>query len=98
MNDEERAKLKHEIDVFYKGFVERVAAAASVLTTMEALAQGRVWVGAQAKQNGLIDELGGLDRALEVDQSAGKIPASEKVSLVMYPPRRSVWDIVFRTR
>ncbi len=76
LNDEERAKLKREIDVFYRGFVERVAAGRKrPYDQMEALAQGRVWVGAQAKKNGLIDELGGLDRAVELVKERAKIPA-----------------------
>jgi protease-4 len=96
LNDEERAKLRHEIDVFYRGFVERVAAGRKrPYDQMEALAQGRVWVGTQAKQNGLVDELGGLDRALELIKQRAKIPASEKVNLVTYPPRRTWWDIIF---
>jgi protease-4 len=95
LNDEERAKLRHEIDVFYRGFVERVAAGRKrTYDQVEPLAQGRVWMGAQAKQNGLVDELGGLDRALELIKERAKIPASEKVALVTYPPRRSIWDIV----
>ena len=48
---------------------------------MEPLAQGRVWLGAQAKQNGLVDDLGGLDRAVELIKERLKIPASEKVTL-----------------
>jgi len=69
--------------------VERVAAGRKrPYDQMEALAQGRVWMGAQAKQNGLVDELGGLDRALELVRERAKIPASEKVALVTYPPRR----------
>jgi protease-4 len=96
LNDEERAKLRREIEVFYRGFVERVAAGRKrPYDQMEALAQGRVWMGAQAKQNGLVDELGGLDRALELVKEKAKIPASEKVALVTYPPRRTVWDILF---
>jgi protease IV len=96
LNDEERAKLRREIDVFYRGFVERVAAGRKrPYDQMEALAQGRVWMGAQAKQNGLVDELGGLDRAVEMIKERAKIPASEKVALVTYPPRRTVWDLVF---
>ena len=95
LNDEERAKLRREIDVFYRGFVERVAAGRKrPYDQMEALAQGRVWMGAQAKQNGLVDELGGLDRALELVKEKAKIPASEKVALVTFPPRRTVWDIL----
>ena len=42
-----------------------------------------------------MDELGGLDRALELIKEKAKIPASEKVALVTYPPRRTVWDLVF---
>jgi protease IV len=96
LNDAERAKLKREIDVFYRGFVERVAAGRKrPYDQMEALAQGRVWVGAQAKTNGLIDELGGLDRAVELVKERAKIPASDKVKLMTYPPKRTIWDLMF---
>jgi len=96
LNDDERAKLRREIEVFYRGFVERVAAGRKrPYDQMEPLAQGRVWLGAQAKGNGLVDELGGLDRAVELIKEKAKIPASEKVALVTYPPQRTVWDIVF---
>lgn len=96
LTDPEREKLKREIDVFYRGFVERVSAGRKKpYDHVEPLAQGRVWLGAQAKQNGLIDELGGLDRAVELIKERAKIPASEKIALVVYPPQRSVWDILW---
>jgi protease-4 len=96
MNDAERAKLRGEIEFFYRDFVERVSAGRKKpYDQVEPLAQGRVWVGAQAKQNSLIDELGGLDRAVDLIKQKAKIPASEKVALVMYPPRKSVWDLLF---
>jgi len=95
LNDVERAKLRAEIEVFYKGFVERVADARKrKYDQVEPLAQGRVWTGAQAKVNGLVDELGGLDRAVELVKQRAKIPAGEKITLVAYPPRRSVWDLL----
>ena len=91
LNAEQRAKLRTEIEVFYKGFVERVADGRKrKYDEMEPLAQGRVWTGAQAKKNGLVDELGGLDRAIELVKQRAKIAASEKVILVPYPPRRSL--------
>ncbi len=62
---------------------------------IEPLAQGRVWLGAQAKQNGLVDELGGLDRAVELIRQKAKLPATEPVALVPYPPRRTLFDILF---
>ena len=96
LTDVERAKLRQEIEVFYRDFVERVASARKrPYDQVEPLAQGRAWVGAQAKQNGLVDELGGLDRAVELVKQKANIPASEKIALVTYPPKRSLWDIVF---
>jgi protease-4 len=96
LTDVERAKLRQEIEVFYRDFVERVASARKrPYDQVEPLAQGRAWVGAQAKQNGLVDDLGGLDRAVELIKQKTNIPASEKIALVTYPPRRTLWDVVF---
>ncbi|MGH9559720.1 MAG: signal peptide peptidase SppA, partial [Bryobacteraceae bacterium] len=96
LTDAERAKLHDEIEVFYRQFVERVAAGRKrPYDQIEPLAQGRVWTGAQARQNGLIDDVGGLDRAIEMIKAKAGIPASQKVTLVMFPPRRSLWDLLF---
>jgi protease-4 len=43
-----------------------------------------------------VDELGGLDSAIELVKKKAHIPAGQKVSLVMYPPRRSLLEIVMR--
>jgi protease-4 len=95
LTDEERAKLRREIETFYKGFVERVATSRKrSYAQVEPLAQGRVWLGVQAKQNGLIDEIGGLDRAVELVKQRAKIGPSEKVTLVSYPPRRTLFDVL----
>ncbi len=96
LTDVERAKLRQEIEVFYRDFVERVATARKrPYDQVEPLAQGRAWVGVQARQNGLIDDLGGLDRAVELIKQKANIPASEKIALVAYPPRRTLWELVF---
>ena len=95
LNDEQRAKLRTEIEKFYTGFVERVAAGRKKpYDVIEPLAQGRAWLGIQAKENGLVDELGGLDRAIEMVRDRARISSSEKISLVMYPPKRTIWDIL----
>src|SRR4029077_8470461 len=65
-----------------------------VVVEGEPVAHGRGWTGSQAKQNGLVDELGGLDRAVELIKQRAKIAASEKVTLVTYPPRRTVFDLL----
>jgi protease IV len=95
LTEEQREKLRREIETFYKGFVERVAAGRKrPYDNVEPLAQGRVWLGSQAKQNGLVDELGGLDRAIEMVRDRAKISSSEKIVLVTYPPKRSVWEVL----
>ena len=95
LNDEQRAKLRTEIEVFYRGFVQRVAdGRRRKYDDVEPLAQGRVWTGAQAKQNGLVDEIGGIDRAIEMVKQRAKIGASEKITLVAYPPRRNLLQLL----
>ncbi|MDP9113059.1 MAG: signal peptide peptidase SppA [Acidobacteriota bacterium] len=95
LNDEQRAKLRNEIEVFYKGFVQRVAdGRRRKYDDVEPLAQGRVWTGAQAKQNGLVDEIGGLDRAIDLVKQKAKIGASEKITLVAFPPRRNLLQLL----
>ena len=53
-----------------------------------------MWTGRQAKDNGLVDLLGGLDRAVAVAKQRAKIPADREVELVVYPPRKSFYEIV----
>ena len=92
----ELAKLKEGIDANYHDFVAKVAQARRrPFDQIEPLAQGRVWLGDQAKERGLVDELGGIDRALELVKQKARIPASENVAIVMYPARRSILDMLF---
>jgi protease-4 len=99
MSDAERQKLTGQIDAFYRSFVSRVAdGRKKPFDQIEPLAQGRVWLGAQAKQNGLVDQLGGLDRAVEVLKQQAHMAPSERVTLVPYPGQRSVFDLLFRSR
>jgi len=97
LTPDERRILRDGIDESYRDFVGKVAAARRRgFNDIEPLAQGRVWLGSQAKARGLVDELGGLDSAIELVRKKAHIPAGEKVSLVMYPPQRSLLDIVMR--
>lgn len=92
----EKDKLRTMIDSDYEDFVSKVAASRrKPFAAIEPIAQGRVWLGDQAKANGLVDELGGIDRAIEVVKKKAGIPASDKVGLVIYPPKRSILDYVF---
>jgi protease-4 len=90
---EQRAKLMSYMDSFYKSFVGKAADSRhQTPEQIHAVAQGRVWTGRQAREHGLVDELGGLDRAIAIAKSRAGIPADEEVELVMYPPRRTLFE------
>jgi len=94
---DERQKLRQGIDASYQDFVTKVADARHrKFDEIEPVAQGRVWLGSQAKPRGLVDELGGLDTAIEMVKKKANIPASERVTVITYPPRRSVLDMLLR--
>jgi protease-4 len=92
---DEVKKLQEQLQSFYDQFVEKVAEARhSTPEKIDALAQGRVWTGRQGKQNGLVDELGGLDHAIAVAKERAKIAADSDVELVVYPPRKSFYELL----
>jgi protease-4 len=64
------------------------------LETLKTLAMGRVWTGNQAKDNGLIDEVGGLDRAIEIAKELADVPAEDNVTLVHYPKKKSLIESI----
>ena len=97
LSPEERQILRDGIDESYRDFVGKVAASRHrQFDEIEALSQGRVWLGMQAKTNGLVDELGGLDAAINLIKVKAKIPASEQVNVVVYPGRRNFLDVLLR--
>lgn len=65
--EEEQRRMTHYIEATYEDFVRKVDAGRDGLDydAVHAIAQGRVWTGEQALENGLIDALGGLDKAVE---------------------------------
>jgi protease-4 len=94
-NPEELKKLQEQLQAFYDQFVEKAAESRHMPPEkIDAIAQGRVWTGRQAKQNGLVDQLGGLDRAIAVAKQRAKIPVESDVELVVYPPRKSFYELV----
>jgi protease-4 len=94
-SEEDRAKLDEQLRAFYDQFIEKVAASRHKTPgQIDAIAQGRVWTGRQAKDLGLVDALGGLEKAVAIAKERAKIPAGEQVELVTYPPRRNLYDVL----
>jgi protease-4 len=90
-----RTRIRETMQGFYDNFVEK--AAESRKTTpdrINAVARGRVWTGSQAREHGLVDELGGLVTAIDVAKQRAKIDSDEDVELVVYRPRRRFYDFL----
>lgn len=88
-----RKKLREGVDEVYKTFVGIVAESRKKkFEEIDALAQGRVWLGSQAKDRALVDELGGLDRAVEMVKERAKIGKDEKVRLLIYPQKKTLLE------
>ena len=86
-SDEERAKFEEWIKTtYYRDFVPKVAKGRNRdAQYIDSIAQGRVWTGQQARDRGLVDEFGGLDKAIEVAKGLAKIPADKGVERVILP-------------
>ena len=86
-SDEERAKFEEWIkNTYYQDFIPKVAKGRKKdAQAVDSVGQGRVWTGSQAKERGLVDEFGGLDRAFEVAKQLAKIPGDKGVERVIFP-------------
>jgi protease-4 len=74
--DEERAKEQAIVDAIYDAFVDRVAKGRRLPEErVRTLATGEIWLGQQAKELGLVDEIGDLERAVELAAKAAGVPA-----------------------
>ena len=83
---EEARRFQASIDGVYHTFVGRVADGRGLeADEVEQSAQGRVWSGIAAADHALVDELGGIPRAIEIARAMAHIPADEEVGVDVYP-------------
>jgi protease-4 len=89
---QERALFEDKLkDFYYQKFLPKVADGRKRdVKYVDSIAQGRVWSGAQAKEIGLVDEFGGLDRAIEVAKELANIPKEKGVQRIIFPTPRSM--------
>ena len=87
-NADEQQILQQYINNGYSLFVKRCADGRGMTTeAIEAIAEGRVWTGIRAKELGLVDEIGGLDKAIELAAHSADI---EGYSVVSYPKKEGM--------
>jgi protease IV len=94
---EERAKFEEIISkAYYDQFVPKVAKGRNkTVEEVDSLGQGRVWMGSQAKERGLVDEFGGLERAIAVAKQLANLPADKEVRRVILPYPRTFFQRMF---
>ena len=88
----QKSVIQNMVNQGYETFTSKAASGRKMsVEKLKSLAGGRVWTGIQAKEIGLVDELGGLDVAIEIAAKKGKLkPGAYKV--VVYPKAKSFLD------
>lgn len=94
---EERAKMEAQTNsIYFDNFIPKVSAGRKMTAEQaNSLGQGRVWTGTQAKSNGLIDEFGGMEKAIEVAKQLAGLPADRDVKRVVFPAPRPFFETFF---
>ncbi len=94
---EERAKMEAQTNgIYFDNFIPKVAAGRNMsVEKANELGQGRVWTGTQAKGNGLIDEFGGLEKAIDIAKQLANLPADKDVKRVVFPTPKPFFESFF---
>lgn len=94
---DERKKFEEIISkAYYDQFVPKVARGRNKNPEyIDSIGQGRVWMGSQGKENGLVDEFGGLEHAITVAKQLAKLPADKDVRRVILPYPRTFFERLF---
>lgn len=92
--DEERAKMQDQANkVYYGDFVPKVAKGRGKTDEeINSIGQGHVWTGTQGKERGLVDEFGGLEKAIEIAKQLANLPADKDVKRVVFPEGRTFFE------
>lgn len=95
--EEEKKKMEDQTNkIYWDDFVPKVAKGrGKTVEDVNAIAQGRVWTGAQAKERGLVDELGGLEKSIEIAKQLADLPADKDVRRVVFPAPRPFLEELF---
>ncbi len=99
LTDEERSLLKTEILWIYDKFITKVSQGRNLKKEdVDKIGRGRVWTGQQAKDLGLIDEIGGLAKAIELVKELINVPPGEDVKLDVWPKKQPLFSGMFQRR
>jgi protease-4 len=92
--EEERQIFQEHINHFYSSFVKKVADGRGLsYEAVDEVAQGRIWTGNQAKERGLVDQLGTLEDAIEIAKERAGIKGDAQIKYIT--PGRSFFSYLF---
>jgi protease-4 len=92
----QRAWVEKSLHDTYDQFIKGVAQGRGMtVEAVDKIGKGRVWTGSQAKNLGLVDELGGVDTAIRIAKQLAHIPTGERVNIVRFPEEKSFLEQVF---
>ncbi len=92
-SDTERERVEKMMKTIYEEFVNKAAEGREkTYDEIDAVAQGRVWTGKQAKELGLVDELGGLDTALSIAKEKGGIAEDDRFNIIVLPEQKTFFE------
>ncbi|MBD3305572.1 hypothetical protein GF339_04240, partial [candidate division KSB3 bacterium] len=95
--EHERARFAHFIQNGYEQFVTQVAEGRGMtFEAVDAIAQGKVWTGAQALEVGLVDQLGGMETAVAVIKERLDIPNEDDVHLIDFPQPGNPFELFLK--
>ncbi len=94
---DELKKMQDSVNnIYFTNFVPKVAKGRGKTDEeVNTIGQGRVWTGNQAKEKGLIDEFGGLEKAIEIAKGLANLPADKDVRRVNFPEPRPFFETLF---
>lgn len=96
-SDEEREMVKRQNQEFYDEFVRKVGEGRKIsYEQVDSIGRGRVWTGRQAKGNGLVDELGGLNLALAIAKEKAGISQEAEVEILTLPQGKGWLNVSFK--
>ena len=89
----ERERLQKLLETIYQDFVRKAAEGRDKTeAAIHELAQGRIWTGKQAKEIGLVDELGGLDTALAIAKKQIALDPTDEIDIIILPKPKTFFE------
>jgi protease-4 len=94
--DEKKKMYDQAHATYFDNFVAKVAKGRNMTPdAVDAIGEGHVWTGTQGRSNRLVDEFGGLEKAIDVAKQLANLPPDKDVKRVVFPVPRPFLETIF---